>query len=75
VDARNGKDTFSLVDDPIILIGVFENEMILQALYVDTGFVDRGAPSGHYAMMNEVNSPSQPNLRRAITPAMPRRDI
>jgi hypothetical protein len=75
VDARNGKDTWSLVDDPIILIGVFGSEMRMQALYVDTGFVDRGAPSGHYAMMNEVNSPRQPDLLRAITAPTPRQYI
>jgi hypothetical protein len=75
VDARNGKDTWSLVDDPIILIGVFGDEMTVQALYVDTGFVGRGTPSGRYVMMEEANSPRPPDALRTITAPNPRRDI
>lgn len=38
LDARNGKDTWSLTIDPIILIVVFSDDRTIQALYVDTGF-------------------------------------
>lgn len=42
LDARNGKETWSLTADPIILIVVFSAETAVQGLYVDTGFADQG---------------------------------
>jgi hypothetical protein len=75
VDARNGKDTWSLVDDPIILIGVFGNQMTMQGLYVDTGFVGRGASSGHYVAVDEAHSPTHFDVLRAVTAATARGHI
>jgi hypothetical protein len=46
VDARNGKDTWSLGTDPIILIVVFADTTTVQGVYMDIGFADRGQPSG-----------------------------
>ncbi len=69
LDARNGKATWSLTSDPIILIVVFSDEMTIQAVYVDTGFADLGRASGNYAAVDVVNSPALPELLKAITEA------
>ncbi|HEU5394816.1 MAG TPA: hypothetical protein VFV36_08425 [Candidatus Methylomirabilis sp.] len=47
LDARNGKDTWSLVDDPMILVTVGQPDGA-PATYVDEGFVTQGTPSGAY---------------------------
>jgi len=76
VDARNGTDTWSLTADPIILIGVFvENEMTLQRLYVDTGFLGGGTASGHYSALEQQNSAALLDLLKAVTAAAPRTGI
>jgi len=67
VDARNGKATWSLTTDPIILIVVFSDETTIQAVYVDTGFAELGMASGNYATVDEMNSPTLPDLLRAVT--------
>lgn len=67
LDARNGKNTWSLTTDPIILIVVFTDETTLQGLYVDTGFVDLGKPTGNYSSVDEVNFPALPDLLKALT--------
>jgi hypothetical protein len=49
LDARNGKDTWSLLEDPVILIAVFAvsaGEASLQVVYMDIGFADQGKASG-----------------------------
>ncbi len=74
-DARNGKDTWSLTTDPIILIAVFSNEMTIQGLYVDTGFVDLGRASGSYAEVDEANAPALPDLLNAVTEPVMRKYI
>ena len=75
LDARNGKDTWSLTTDPIILIVVFSDETMIQGLYVDTGFADLGKASGIYAAVDEVNSPALPDLLKAVTEAVTQRCI
>ncbi len=67
LDARNGKATWSLTTDPIILIVVFSDETTIQAVYVDAGFAELGKASGNYAVVDEVNSPALPDLLRAVT--------
>lgn len=75
LDARNGKDTWSLTTDPIILIVVFSDEITIQGLYVDTGFVDLGEASGNYAAVDEKSLPALPDLLRAVTTPAPRTDV
>jgi hypothetical protein len=41
-------------------------------LYVDTGFVDLGKPTGNYSSVDEANFPGLPDLLKAFTGA-PRR--
>lgn len=72
LDARNGKDTWSLTTDPIILIVVFSDDTTIQAVYVDTGFAAQGKASGTYTAVDEVNSPSLPDLLKAVTGAVTR---
>lgn len=67
LDARNGKDTWSLTTDPIILIVVFSDEMRIQGVYVDTGFAELGKASGNYAAVGEKNSPALPDMFKAVT--------
>jgi hypothetical protein len=66
LDARNGKATWSLTTDPIILIVVLSDDTTNQGVYVDIGFADRGKASGDYAAVDEVNSPALPDLLKAV---------
>jgi hypothetical protein len=70
LDARNGKDTWSLTTDPIILIAVFADETTIQGVYLDTGFVDLGVASGTYAAVDEGNSAALAELLKALTQAV-----
>ncbi len=72
VDARNGKDTWSLSTDPIILIVVFADARLVQDVYVDIGFVDKGKASGIYAAVDPANASALPELLKAV-PATGRR--
>jgi hypothetical protein len=72
VDARNGKDTWSLTTDPIILIVVFSDPTTIQGVYVDTGFVDLGKASGTYAAMDKGDPAALPELIKALTEAATR---
>jgi hypothetical protein len=65
-DARNGKDTWSLTTDPIILIVVFAGTTTVPGVYVDIGFADRGKASGTYAAVDEANVSALPELLRAV---------
>jgi hypothetical protein len=66
VDARNGKDTWSLSTDPIILIVVFADATTVQDVYVDIGFTDRGKASGTYAAVDPADGPALPELLKAV---------
>jgi len=46
LDARNGKETWSLIEDPMILVTVGKRGEEDPETYVDEGFVTHGAPSG-----------------------------
>ena len=72
VDARNGKDTWSLSADPIILIVVFADATTVQAVYVDIGFADGGNASGTYAAVDPANAAALTELLKAV-PATSRR--
>jgi hypothetical protein len=72
LDARNGKDTWSLTADPIILIVTLSDVKTVQGLYVDTGFADQGTASGSYAAVDTANSAVLPDLLKAIPEAAPR---
>ncbi len=65
-DARNGKDTWSLTTDPIILIVVFADATAVQGVYVDIGFADRGKASGTYAAVDAANASALPDLLKAV---------
>jgi hypothetical protein len=66
VDARNGKDTWSLVTDPIILIVVFADTTTVQGVYMDIGFVDRGQPSGSYGALDPEHASALTELLKAV---------
>ena len=51
LDARNGKETWSLVEDPMILVSVAKREEESPETYVDEGFVTQGKPSGAYVQV------------------------
>lgn len=72
LDARNGKATWSLTRDPIILIVVFSDDTTIQRVYVDLGFAAQGKASGTYAAVDEVNSSALPELFKAVAEAVRR---
>ncbi len=65
-DARNGKETWSLTTDPIILIVIFADTTTVPGVYVDIGFADRGKASGTYAAVDEANVSALPELLKAV---------
>ena len=65
-DARNGKDTWSLTTDPIILIVVFADATRVQGVYVDTGFAGQGKASGIYAAVDQTDGSALPDLLKAV---------
>jgi hypothetical protein len=67
LDARNGKETWSLMSDPVILIVVFSDETTIQDLFVDMGFADQGKASGKFGAVDAMNRPALPDLLKAIT--------
>jgi hypothetical protein len=75
LDARNGKATWSLTSDPIILIVVVPDNTARQRVYVDTGFADLGSASGAYTAVDGLNSPVLPELLRAVFAAKPQTNI
>jgi hypothetical protein len=72
VDARNGKATWSLTTDPIILIVVFSDPRTIQSVYVDTGFIELGKVSGNYTAVDEGNPDALPDLLKVLTAAATR---
>ena len=57
-DARNGKDTWSLTEDPLVLIVVVAGQATIQGVYVDSGFAGRGQASGDYTVVDERSLPA-----------------
>jgi len=48
VDARNGKDLWSLLEDRPVFFMVFSEPTVLRAAYLDEGFATNGKPSGTF---------------------------
>ncbi|MBI4737880.1 MAG: hypothetical protein HY766_17780 [candidate division NC10 bacterium] len=72
LDARNGKDTWSLASDPIILIVLFADPETILGAHVDAGFAERGKPSGQFMTPADPTSPGLSDLLRSITLAASR---
>lgn len=70
LDARNGKATWSLTSDPIVLIVILSDDTTIQGVYVDTGFANRGEASGAYATVDERNATALPDLLKAVVEAV-----
>jgi hypothetical protein len=66
LDARNGRDTFSLTADPIIFILVVARAITIQDAYVDIGFMNRGIASGAYAAVDPENAEALLELLEAV---------
>jgi hypothetical protein len=66
LDARNGKDTWSLASDPIILIVVFADPGTILDVHVDIGFAERGRPSGSYVSLDDPNFLTLGNLIKEV---------
>ena len=49
VDARNGKETWSLLEDRPVFFMVFSEPNVLRAAYLDEGFATNGKPSGKFS--------------------------
>jgi hypothetical protein len=75
VDARNGKATWSLTTDPIILIVGFSDQKAIQAVYVDAGFIALGKASGNYAAVDTRNVAALAALFELLTAAARRTHI
>ncbi|MBI3122350.1 MAG: hypothetical protein HYZ03_08720 [candidate division NC10 bacterium] len=72
LDARNGKDNWSLASDPIILIVLFADPETILGAHVDAGFAERGKPSGQYMTLADPTSPGLSDLLRSISLAATR---
>lgn len=72
LDARNGKDSWSLASDPIILIVLFADPETILGAHVDAGFAERGKPSGQFMTLADPTSPGLSDLLRSITLAATR---
>jgi hypothetical protein len=69
LDARNGKESWSLATDPIILIAVFADRKTVSGVYLDRGFTQQGAASGTYTHMEDLNGDSLPRVLRSVAAA------
>lgn len=69
LDARNGKDTWSLGSDPIFLIVLFADPSTILGVHVDVGFSREGKPSGEYMALDNPESLTLPDLLNAVTAA------
>lgn len=72
LDARNGKDTWSLASDPIILIVLFADPGTILGAHVDAGFAELGKPSGQLMTLADPTSPALSDLLRSVTLAATR---
>lgn len=69
LDARNGKDTWSLASDPIIVIILFSDPSTISAVHVDAGFSEKGKPSGIYMAVEEPGSLTLPDVFKSLAAA------
>jgi hypothetical protein len=66
LDARNGKNTWSMLSDPIVLVALFENPTTIRQLDVDPGFLSQGEPSGSFERVPDPRLETLPDLLRSI---------
>ena len=66
LDARNGRHTWSLATDPIILIVVFASPSTILSIHTDDGFLQHGQASGAYVTMEHPDSLILPDVLRAV---------
>jgi hypothetical protein len=66
LDARNGRHTWSLATDPIILIVVCASPSTILGIHTDTGFLERGQASGTYVSMEHPDWLVLPEVLRAV---------
>jgi hypothetical protein len=66
LDARNGKSTWSLLSDPIILVALFADPATITELDVDLSFLSEGTPSGSLQRVPDPRPETLPELLRAI---------
>ena len=66
LDARNGKNTWSLLGDPIVLIVLFENPTTITELLVDPGFLKQGTPSGSFERLPHPGLDALPEVLRTM---------
>jgi hypothetical protein len=67
LDARNGKNTWSLKNDPIVLIVLFADPSTITELYLDEGFTRQGAASGTYQSVPDPKVEMLPELLREFS--------
>ena len=72
LDARNGKESWSLASDPIILIVLFADPETILGAHVDVGFAERGKSSGQFMTLADPTSPGLSDLLRSVTLAATR---
>lgn len=48
VDARNGKDTWSLREDPVVFYLLYSDTTNVRQVFLDEGFADQGQASGKF---------------------------
>ncbi len=65
LDARNGTDTWSLGDDPIVLIALFVDPATITDVYIDRGLLEQGTPSGSF--QNVPDPRMLPDLLHALS--------
>jgi len=66
LDARNGRHTWSLATDPIILIVVFASPSTILSIHTDGGFLEHGQASGTYVTMEHPDSLILPDVLRTV---------
>ncbi len=69
LDARNGKGTWSLATDPVVLIAVFSDPKTVTGVYLDSGFAQRGTASGTYSRVKDLNGDSLPKALKSVANA------
>jgi hypothetical protein len=66
LDARNGTDTWSLSTDPIVLIALFADPVTITDLYIDSGFLEEGTPTGSFRSVPDPRE-KLPDLLHALS--------
>lgn len=72
LDARNGRQTWSLATDPIVLIVAFAGPQTILGIHVDSGFLERGRASGTYTARNPSSPPALRGILREVAAVMDR---